>query len=178
MRGNRGVIRLSNLFYFSVMLFLLAGCAATLSTFAQGGKMVPKGYNIQKVIVAYRAEGEVPARVQYFLIETDEGLAIFERSENGSGTLFQAHWQDDQGDHFASWLIPLPGFSLLVARPVPSLSGCCGPAYEFIVPLDRSKEVKRFVYPKQTYSIKKINWISRPVPKDPKTEPVATLIPK
>jgi hypothetical protein len=176
MRANRGTIGLSNLFYSSIMLFLLSGCATVMSTFSQGGKVVTKDYNIQKVIVAYRAEGEVPARVQYFLVETDEGLAIFERSEDGSGTLIQAHWQDDQGDHFASWVIPLPGFSFLFERP--RLSGCCGPAYEFIVPLDRSKKAKKFVYPKQTYSIKKINWISRPVPKDPKTEPVATLIPK
>ena len=177
MRNNRDVIRLSNLFYFSIMLFL-SGCAATMSTFAEGGIVVPKDYDIQKEIVAYRAYGNVPADVQFFLVDTSEGLAIFERSVDGSGFLYQAHWQDDQGDHFASWVIPLPGFSTIVERPVKSLSGCCGTAYEFVVPFDRSKEAKMYRYPKQTYTIKKIDWVKRPIPKDPETKPVGRLLPK
>jgi hypothetical protein len=178
MRGTRDAIGLSNLFYFSIMLFLLAGCAATMSTFAKGGTVVPKDYEIQKEIVAYRAYGNVPADVQYYLVETSEGLAIFEHKIGDYGYLHQAHWQDNEGDHFASWVIPFPGFSTIVIRPIQSLSGCCGPAYEFVVPFDRSKEAKMYRYPKQTYTIKKINWIKRPVPKDPETKPDGRLIPK
>ena len=174
MRDNRDTIGLSNLFYFSIMLFLLSGCATVMSTFSQGGKVVPKGYNIQKVIVAYRAEGEVPARVQYFLIETDEGLAIFERSEDGSGSLLQTRWQDDQGDHFAVWVSP----PFIPIRLQSSKHYRGGPAYEFVVPFDRSKEAKRFVYQKGKFTIQIINGIARPVPKDPEIKPVATLIPK
>lgn len=139
-----------------VVSFISSGCA---SMFMKGGTLVPKGYKVQKVIVAYRAEGTVPARVQYFLVETDKGQAIFERSEDGSGALFQTHWIDDQGDHFAGWVATSHG-------------------YEFVIPTDRTKEGKKYVYPVKTYRIKMIDGIQRPVPNDPKTEPVARLIPK
>ena len=88
MRCNRNVIRLSNLFYFSIMLCLLSGCATTLSTFAEGGTVVPKDYDIQKIIVAYRAYGNVLADVQYSLVETSEGLAMFEQKLGDYGFLY------------------------------------------------------------------------------------------
>jgi len=156
-----------------VVSFISSGCASMLM---KGGTLVPSGYKVQKVIVAYRAEGTAPSRAQYFLVETDKGQAIFERSEDGSGALFQTHWLDDQGDHFAGWVsllpgrgVPLEGSGILFMK---------GPAYEFIVPLDRSKEARKFVYPKGTYRIRKINGISRPVPNSSFTKPVARLIPK
>ena len=140
-----------------VVCFISSGCA---SMFMNGGALVPEGYNVQKMIVSYRAEGTVPERVQYFLIETDKGQAIFERSEaDGSGALFQTHWIDDQGDHFAGWVATSHG-------------------YEFVIPTDRTKDGKKYVYPANTYKIKMIDGIQRPVPNDPKTEPVARLIPK
>ena len=178
MRCNRNVINLSNLFYFSIMLCLLSGCATTMSTFTEGGTVVPKDYDIQKIIVAYLAYGNVSPDVQYSLVETPEGLAIFEKKLGDYGFLHQAHWRDDQADRFASWVIPLPGFSTIVARPIKSLSGCCGTAYEFVVPFDRSEEARMYRYPKQTYTIKKINWVKRPVPNDPETKPIGRLVPK
>ena len=171
MRSIRNSIWLSNLLYYPIMVLLVSGCA---SVFFQGGTLVPKGYDVQKVIVAYRAEGTVPARVNYFLVKTAEGLAILERSEDGSGPLFQTHWQDHQGDHFAAWVGP----SFVPKSWHGSKAAGQGHAYEFIVPFDRSKEAKKFVYPKGTYRIHEIDGIFRPIPKDPKTKPVATLIPK
>jgi len=147
---------LKGLLTIIVVCFVLFGCA---STFMKGGTLVPNGYRIQNVIVAYRAEGTVPARVQYFLIETDNVQAIFERSEDGSGALFQTHWVDDQGDHFAGWVATSHG-------------------YEFVIPTDRTKEGKKYVYPVGRYRIETIDGIRRPVPNDPKPEPVARLIPK
>jgi hypothetical protein len=168
------ITKFSYLLCFFTMLFFFSGCVTVLTTFTQGGKVVPKGYNMQKVIVAYRAEGAVPTRVQYFLIETYGGLAMFERSEDGSGTLFQTRWQDDQGDHFAAWVCP-PVIPLKLQS---SKHFRGGPAYEFVVPFDRSKEAKRFQYQKGKFTIQIINGIARPVPKDPEIKIVATLIPK
>ena len=137
--------------------FILTGCA---SMFMKGGALAPKGYKIQKELVAYRAEGTVPAGVQYLLIETDKSQAIFERSDkDGSGALFLTRWTDDQGDHFAGWVAKSHG-------------------YEFVIPADRTKEGKKYVYPVGTYKIRTIDGIQRPVPNDLKTEPVARLIPK
>lgn len=142
---------------FSILIALLIlGCA---SMFMKGGTLVPKDYKIQKIIVSYRAEGIVPTGVKYFLIETEKGLAIFEQSGDGSGALFETHWIDDQGDHFAGWIATSHG-------------------YEFVIPSDRTKEGKKFVYPVKTYRVERIDAIERPVPIDPKTEPVARLIPK
>ncbi len=64
---------------------LLFGCA---SMFMKGGALVETGYNPQKVLVSYKAEGTVPQGVEYLLIETENGQAIFERSPDGSGALF------------------------------------------------------------------------------------------
>lgn len=143
MRANRDTIGLSNLFYFTIMLFLLSGCASlkVQNAFLKGGTVVPANYNVQKVIVSYRAEGTVPERIKYFLIETDGAFSIFERSEDGSGVLIQTHWQDDQGDHFAAWAGP--PFIPKWLESSKHYRGAVG--YEFFVPFDRSKEAKRFV---------------------------------
>lgn len=137
--------------------FILNGCA---SMFMKGGALAPKGYKPQKEIVAYSAEGTVPTGVKYFLVGTDKGEAIFERSDaDGSGALFLTRWTDDQGDHFAGWVAKSHG-------------------YEFVIPADRSKEGKKYVYPVNTYRIKMMDGIQRPVPNDPKIEPVARLFPE
>ena len=139
-----------------IVNLILLGCA---SMFMKGGTLVPKDYEIPKTIVAYSAEGIVPEGVEYLLVETDQGMAIFERSTDGSGALFQTHWKDELGDHFAGWVLT-------------------GPAYEFIVPSDRSREARKYFYPKGSYSFKELNGVSRPVPNNPNTKPVARLIPK
>jgi hypothetical protein len=157
-RGGRGMkkyFRQTKVLVFFVILFFILGCA---SAFMKGGSLVKAGYQTKKVIVSYRAEGIVPQGVKYLLIETETGQAIFEKSPDGSGALFQTRWRDDKGDHFAGWVATSHG-------------------YEFIVPVDRTKEAKRFVYPAKTYTIKEIDGIARPVPLSP-IEPVARLIPE
>jgi len=139
-----------------VMVFVvLAGCA---SMFMKGGSLVKEGYKPKKVIVVYKAVGTVPAGVEYQLVETEKGTAIFERSIDGSGTLFETRWKDEQGEHFAGWVATSHG-------------------YEFVVPLNRKKEAKKYVYPKGYYDVKTINDIERPVPSVP-IDPVAKLIPR
>ncbi|HTF99506.1 MAG TPA: hypothetical protein VK654_02835 [Nitrospirota bacterium] len=136
-------------------VFLVSGCA---SMFMKGGTLVKDGYKPKRVVVAYKAVGTVPPNVEYQLVETDKGMAIFERSADGSGTLFETHWKDEQGDHYAGWVATSHGF-------------------EFVVPADLKKEAKRYVYPKGYYSLKTINDVERPVPVV-KLDPVAKLIPK
>ena len=143
-------------FHFIMICLLLAvGCA---SMFISGGSLVPAGFKPQNILITYRAEGTVPPGVGYQLVQTEKGTAILERSPDGSGTLFQTSWRDEQGEHFAGWVKTSHG-------------------YEFVVPLDRSKPAKKYVYPKGFYSIQEINGISRPVPTTT-MEPVARLIPQ
>ena len=128
-----------------------------------GGSSAKAGYEVDRIIVAYRAEGPVPAEAQYFLLETDNGLALFERGEKGSGTLFETRWSDEQGDHFAAWI---RGRSYI------------SHAYEYIVPADRSQNARRFVYPAHTYELKQIDGVLRPVSNDPAAAAAGVLIPK
>ena len=148
-------VRSFKLHLFVMGLFLTVGCA---SMFISGGTLVPAGYKPQNVLVTYRAEGTVPPGAGYLLVQTEKGPAVWERSPDGSGTLFQTYWRDEQGEHFAGWVKTSHG-------------------YEFVVPLDRSKPAKKYVYPKGFYSIKEINGIDRPVPTTT-LEPVARLIPQ
>jgi hypothetical protein len=141
-------------FSFFVILLLAFGCASAM----KGGSLVKAGYQPKKLLISYRAEGIVPQGVRYLLIDTGRGEAIFERSPDGSGALMQTHWRDDKGDHYAGWVARSYGF-------------------EFIVPLDRTKEAKKFAYPAGTYEVKKIGGIWRPIPNKP-VEPVARLIPE
>jgi len=195
MKSTRSTIRIVDPFYYSILLFLLLGCTATYSAFLQGGTAVPEGYNPQKVIVSYRVIETIPGcsklpsmldakislkEVQYFLVEADEGLAILEQIEDGSGSLIQTHWQEDQSDHFAAWVSPpsIPSAGCLTEiTELPSRTGSGGAAVEYVVPFDRSEEAKRVVYLRKTYTIWEIDGISRPVPKNPETEPVCPLIP-
>jgi hypothetical protein len=142
-------------FRLFIVFVVLTGCA---SMFMKGGSLVEKGYQPKRVVVVYKAVGTVPVGVEYQLVETEKGTAIFERSIDGSGTLFETHWKDAQGDHFVGWVATSHG-------------------YEFVVPLNRKKEAKKFVYPKGYYDLKTINDVERPVPAVP-IDPVAKLIPR
>ncbi|MCK5310635.1 MAG: hypothetical protein KAJ62_00900 [Desulfobacteraceae bacterium] len=148
--------KIKTLLTIAIAGFLLSGCA---SSFIKGGAMVPRGYEIQKIVVSYRAVGIVPERTDYLLIETDNGEAMFEKSEDGSGVLFLTRWSDDKGDHFAGWVATSHG-------------------YEFVIPKDRTKEGQKYFYMKGTFLVKDIDGLRRPVPNNPDTEPVARLIPK
>jgi hypothetical protein len=71
MRNIRNTIGLVNVLYYPILLLLISGCASGYSAFLQGGTVVPEDYQVQKVIVSYQAEGTVPERIHYFLVETD-----------------------------------------------------------------------------------------------------------
>lgn len=129
------------------------GCA---SMFMKGGALVDAGYKPQQILIKYRAEGTRPVGVEYWLVETEKGPAIFERSQDGSGALFLTRWTDKDGDHYAGWV-------------------ATSHAFEYVIAPDKSG--KKYVYPKGYYSLETINGIERPVPAV-KMEPVATLIPK
>lgn len=133
----------------------VAGCA---SMFMKGGSLAPAGYQPQKVLVTYTAEGTVPPGISYLLVQTEKGEALFERSADGSGALFETKWTDDKGDHFAGWV-------------------ATSHAYEFVVPKDRKKVAKRYVYPAGFYTLQTVGEQERPVPVTA-VDPVATLVPK
>jgi hypothetical protein len=136
-------------------LVLSTACA---SMFMKGGSLVTVGYQPQQVLVTYRAEGTVPPGATYLLVRTEKGEAMFERSADGSGALFETRWTDDKGDHFAGWV-------------------ATSHAYEFVVPMDRMQAAKRYVYPAGFYTLQSVGGQERPVPVAA-VEPVATLIPK
>lgn len=144
-----------NIFVVGVCALFLVACA---SAFMKGGALVSSGYKPTKVLVAYQTQGPAPAGIEYQLIETPDGPAMFERSPDGSGALFLTRWRDVDGDHFAGWVATSHGF-------------------EFVVPVDRTKNAKRYVYPKGTYRLVEVDGKTRPVPKT-KVEPITQLVPK
>jgi len=140
---------------YLLLLILLSGCA---SAFMKGGALVPAGYQPQKVLVNYRAEGTIPPNVVYQLVDTERGEAMYEKSPDGSGVLFLLRWKDDKGDHFGGWVATSHG-------------------YEFVVPSDRTKDAKKYFYYKGTYTYERMGETGRLVPLSP-SDPVATLIPE
>ncbi len=137
------------------LIVFLFGCA---SAFIKGGALVKAGYVPQEVLITYKAEGIVPPNVEYQLVNSKWGEAMFEKSPDGSGVLFLLRWEDDEGEHFGGWVARSTG-------------------YEFVVPRDRTKNVKKYVYVAGTYRYEKMGNSGRLV-SDIKVDPVATLIPK
>ncbi len=136
-----------------------SGCTSmALSMVVNGGEIVPASYKPVKQLVAYRAEGPVPPKAEYSLVETQKGPFMLERTPEG-GFLFQIHWRDEMGDHYAA-----------------SLKG--GGAWEFIVPLDRSKNAVRLDYPHGTYSLVDMDGKKRPVALPSANVVQTLLIPK
>ena len=142
----------------SILVLTVIGLITTScgSILVEGGKLVKKGKTPTNVLVKYRAEGTVPDNIEYELVRTEKGDAIFEKSPDGSGTLFFKHWSDEAGDHF----------SVIVFD-----------AYEFVVPADRSQPAEKYVYPDGTFSFKFRDGVKTPVPNNKDVEPVAKLIP-
>lgn len=124
----------------------LAGCAIQP---IPGGKLIRRNYQPQ-VLVAYVAGGDVDPGVRHYLVRDGAGLAFFEQAHDGSGTLFERHWTDAWGDHFAVWESPWMG---------------PGQAVELVVPLDRNQPAWRFVYDAGLYDVRDDNGLPRPVPK-------------
>jgi hypothetical protein len=140
---------------YSCLTLLLGACA---SAFMKGGALVGAGYQPLEVIVTYKAEGTVPPNVVYQLVDTERGEALFEKSLDGSGTLFLLRWEDKDGDHFGGWVARSHG-------------------YEFVIPKDRRQNAKKFFYPVGTYRYEKLAEGGRIVSNYP-ASPVATLIPQ
>lgn len=125
--------QLVNVLFGVAFLVSIFGCASVLSSLLQGGTIVGDDYQPKRIIVSYRAEGVVPENTKYFLIETKEGEeAIWEKVTDGRSAICTAYRQTEQGDHFSCW--------------VPGQNG-----FEYIIPKDRSKEAKRFIYPSGKY---------------------------
>jgi hypothetical protein len=90
-----------------------------------GGEVIDGTFQ-PEVLTAYASEsGEEVA-----LIKTTAGPAMMARTGN-QGVLYRTHWRDEHGDHFAM-AINLPTGQ--------------GPAYEFIVPADRSRTATMLTY--------------------------------
>lgn len=136
---------------------LMAACA---SMYMGGGSLVDPGYKPQQILVTYRNEGTVPPNTEYLLVRTERGEAIYERNTiKDDGALFETRWSDAEGDHFAGWVAMV------------------GLAFEVVVPKDRRKPAKRFVYTTGNWESIKVDGIERPVPRQPKA-PDSMLIPK
>jgi hypothetical protein len=127
------------------LLIAMAGCA---SMPIPGGRVVRRDYRPQ-ILVAYDAGGEATAGVRFSLVREGRGLAFFEQTGEGAGTVLESHWTDAAGDHFAVWATPM------------------GPedAVEVVVPPDRRQPAYRFVYPSGLYDVRNDSGVGRPVPK-------------
>lgn len=119
------------------------GCA---SMFINGGKLVKRDL-AQVSVASYRLEACTSALlsaeqlkmegVSYHLVDLDNKneLFLFERGEDGTGTLFQNKWISDDGHHYYAWVN-----SMGVAT-----------SWELIMPEDRSMPGRRLVYLDVTY---------------------------
>jgi hypothetical protein len=125
--------------------------------FMNGGELVKSSYE-PVVLVTYEAEGTVPAGVTYHLVRTASGQeGLFEQGADGSGTVFTNQWRDGGEDHFFGWVGSSHG-------------------YEFVIPVDRSKPGRKYVYPAGYFSVNDSDGIQRPeCPVE--LDPVATLTP-
>lgn len=153
MRMNRCFAGIVSLIMF-VGVFM--GCAATGSLLLQGGTLVEEDYQPVEILISYRADGAVPKNAKYLLVETDTGLAIWEKIEGGMGALMQAYRRTDQGEHFSAWAVGQP-------------------AGEIVVPFDRSQPAKRYVYPVGKYEAKPGTMAVVPLEE---FEPMAILYPE
>jgi hypothetical protein len=119
---------------------LTLGCASG----AGGGQFVKADYK-PRVLQAYAGEGDVNPNSRHLLVDTGRGLAFLERDSDGTGILFQTHWLDWWGDHFAVWV-------------------SSGDAMEVLVPPDRTRPAFRFDYPPGYYKMIERLGVKRPLP--------------
>lgn len=142
-------------------LAFIASCAASRTI--EGGTFLSKGdRNIKEYLIDYRAEGSIPEGVTYHLVKTEKGLAIYMQAKNETGTLFENHWKDSNGDHFSALINDMADAKKIHA-------------YEFVVPEDRMEMALWYVYPAGTYKMEEANGIKKPVPSNP-ADPATSLI--
>jgi len=138
----------------AVTVLATSSCA---SMFLHGGKLVDRGDSL-KTLVQYRTEGAAPAGVQYSLVTGEDGQpALFERSADGSGALIHNRWTENGEDHFFCWVGSSHG-------------------YEYVIPLDRTKPGRKYLYPFGYFTTEVVGGIEKPRPVAA-VDPVASLIP-
>jgi len=139
-----------------VLITLSIGCL-------HGGRLASNSLQGRQVLAAYDCEGRPDSRAEYYLIQTEAGLALLERVPGGMGSLIKHHWREGDSDHFAIW------GEVLDSRV---------PAFEWVLPLDRSKKGTAFIYPEGTYSILTIDGRRRPSTALANPRPAFWLVPK
>jgi hypothetical protein len=138
-------------------IFAISSCFPYASALLIGGKVV-KEYVPRKILVAYEPQGPAPPGAQFYLIETDSGLAFYTKDPTG-GIICEKHWVEGSADYFAAaWFGN-------------------GPAFIFKVPMDRTQNAERYVYENLTYKGTPGDRM-RPMPVKPKEKPDTLLIPK
>ena len=138
--------------------FIIAGCMSIGSAMLIGGQVVQE-YKPSKILVTYKALGNIPEGTQFFLIEVENQLAMYRKDSDGSGMIFRKHWLEEDKDHFSAAFFGN------------------GPAYIFFIPKDRSEEGGLFTYVHGSYQGTPGDRL-RPMPYNPKTEPDFRLIPQ
>lgn len=82
---------------------------------------------------------------EYWLIEDEGRVALFQRDASGTGVIIENHWLENDGDHFFVWVQD-------------------SHAWEYVVPRDRSGDAVRLVYLGGTYSLERDEqWVTKPV---------------
>ncbi len=155
---KNGKVWLGTVVFLLWSFLVLNGCTTIGSALLIGGKVV-KNYTPGKIVITYVPEGSFPEGSQFFLIETEEGLAVLQQDRDGLGVIYKKHWTEGESDYFSAAFFGN------------------GPAYIFKVPFDRSKEAGRYVYEHGTYQGTPGDRI-RPMPYKPKPAPDTRLLPQ
>jgi hypothetical protein len=88
---------------FASRVVCIGAVALLLSGCISGGGFTPSKASDYKILVRYRPAQGGP-NADYYLVQTEKGLAVLERDPGGSSALANLHWRASDGDHFALWI--------------------------------------------------------------------------
>jgi len=149
----------------SVRLHLtVVAIAATVLAGCVSGRRTVGGENSYTVLSRYKAAGDGPSPLTWALVRIDDDLAMieFDSSDPSGKIAVEKAWQDQNGHHFVLWATFLDHRS---------------DAFEFIVPSDIEGPARRLFYPAGTYSVVKVDGVSRPVRDRSSSAPALILVP-
>jgi len=121
---------------------------------------IDRNYIPSREIVSYRKEGKTVLQDKVFkLIEHKQGLAMYMFDNvSGKGMLYTTHWVDEKGDHFSKTINDIA-------------------TWEYVIPVDRSKNACAYFYKAGTFTTEMVNGIEIPVPYT-NLKPTTILVPR
>lgn len=137
--------RIKSIYFLSIVVLLIGGCASTFMAGSQPHKGVPANvvavYTVPKCINQNNDSTiDGPRGITYYLVKTESGPVLYELDQKGSGAAITNYWKDENGMNFLTYVKTSHG-------------------WQYVIPDDKTKPAVRKCYVRGTFRVMSVDGV-------------------